>query len=264
MKTMLKAIWQYRHFIISSIKNEFVARFSRSTLGGLWIIIQPLTQVAIYALILSAVLSAKLPGIDNQYAYAIYLTAGMLAWSLFSEIISRCLDLFIAQGNLMKKMMFPKITLPTIVIGSSLLNNIMLLLAIMVVFALLGHTPTLQMFWLPLLTIAIVILAVGLGLILGVLNVFIRDIGQVVPIILQVAFWFTPIVYPLSIIPESYRHWLSFNPMYPIVKGYQDVLVYGSRPDLILILWMGGISILLLVLGLFLFRRASSEMVDAL
>ena len=82
MKNMLLALWHYRHFIFGSIKNEFATRFARSRLGGAWMILHPLAQVAIYALVLSAVLAAKLPGIDNQYAYAIYLMAGMLAWWL--------------------------------------------------------------------------------------------------------------------------------------------------------------------------------------
>src|SRR5690349_15695232 len=113
-----RSLWAYRLFILSSIRNEFLTRFARSRLGGLWMIIHPLTQVAIYALILSNVIAAKLPGLDNKYSYPIYLMAGMLAWSLFTEIVSRCLTLFIEQGNLMKKMRFPRITLPAVVVGS--------------------------------------------------------------------------------------------------------------------------------------------------
>lgn len=261
---MLKSLWAYRGFVISSIRNEFVARFARSSLGGLWMIIHPLAQVAIYALILSNVLAAKLPGIDNKYSYALYLMAGMLAWSLFAEIISRCLNLFIEKGNLMKKMRFPRITLPTIVVGSSLLNNFLLFIALVVVFALLGHMPQIQMLWLIPLTAAIVLLAAGLGLILGVLNVFVRDIGQVIPIILQVWFWFTPIVYPVSIIPKQLQSLMYYNPMFPIVSAYHDALVYAKAPELQLIGTVSAVAMILLLLSLFMFRRASAEMVDAL
>jgi len=89
MFALLKSLWAYRGFVASSIRNEFAARFARSRLGGLWMIIHPLAQVAIYALILSNVLAARLPGIDNRYAYAQYLMAGILAWTLFAEIVSR-------------------------------------------------------------------------------------------------------------------------------------------------------------------------------
>lgn len=261
---MFRNLWLYRHFVLSSIRNELISRFARSKLGGLWMVINPLAQVAIYALILSNVLAAKLPGIDNQYAYAIYLMAGLLGWTLFSEIIGRCLTLFIEQGNLMKKMSFPRITLPTIVVGSCLLNNVLLFIAMLVIFALLGHQFSIAMLWLIPLTLTVVVLALGIGLILGVLNVFLRDIGQVVPIILQVWFWFTPIVYPENIIPESYRHLLNLNPMYPITRTYHQVLVYNVAPEFGDSAIICLISLGLMVLSLFMFRRASAEMVDAL
>ncbi len=261
---MFRGLWQYRSFVFSSIKNELVSRFVRSKLGGLWMIINPLAQVAIYALILSNVLAAKLPGIDNQYAYAIYLMAGQLAWALFNEVISRCLNLFIEQGNLMKKMSFPRITLPTIVAGSCLLNNVLLFISLLGVFALLGHQFSAAMLWLIPLTLIVVVLALGIGIILGVMNVFLRDIGQVVPIILQVLFWFTPIVYPVTIIPERYRHWLSFNPLFPITDAYQQILVYGIPPNWEDVLVVAAVGLFIALASLFMFRRASAEMVDAL
>jgi len=264
MFALIRALWSYRAFVISSIRNEFVARFSRSRLGGLWMIIHPLTQVAIYALILSNVLAAKLPGIDNRYAYALYLMAGTLAWNLFAEIVNRCVTLFIDQGNLMKKMRFPRITLPAIVVGSSLLNNALLFFAILLIFALLGHAPHWAILWLVPLTLAVVALASGLGLILGVVNVFVRDIGQVVPIVLQLLFWLTPIVYPINVIPEELKSTIQFNPMYPIITAYHDVMVYGRTPQLNHLVVMASVALALMLLGLFMFRRATPEMADAL
>ena len=264
MFSMFRDLWQYRQFVVSSIRNELINRLARSKLGGLWMIINPLSQVAIYALILSHVLAAKLPGIDSQYSYAIYLMAGLLAWTLYSEIIGRCLNLFIEQGNLMKKMRFPRITLPAIVVGSNLLNNSLLFIAMLGIFLLLGHDFSLAMLWLLPLTITLTGFALGVGLVLGVINVFVRDVGQVVPIILQVWFWFTPIVYPVAIIPEGYRHWLTFNPIYHFTAAYQEIIVYGRTPAMDGLVVVGALSLLLLLLSLFLFRRASEEMVDVL
>ncbi|EGG99390.1 O-antigen export system permease protein RfbD [gamma proteobacterium IMCC2047] len=265
MFVMFRSLWQYRHFVLSSIRNELKSRFARSKLGGLWMIINPLSQVAIYALILSNVLAAKLPGIDSQYAYAIYLMAGLLAWTLFNEIISRCLTLFIEQGNLMKKMSFPRITLPSIVIGSCLLNNTLLFIAMLGIFALLGHQFSIAMLWLIPLTFIVVTLSLGIGLVLGIMNVFVRDIGQGIPIVLQVWFWFTPIVYPADIIPESYRHLLNLNPMYSITNAYHQVLVYNKAPALDSgLVSISIIALGLMLLSLFLFRRAGPEMADVL
>ena len=227
-------------------------------------ILNPLSQVLIFAFVLSAVLSAKLPGITNQYAYAIYLMAGTLGWSLFAEIVNRCLTLFVDNGNILKKLVFPRIALPLIVTGSALVNNVLLFVAILVIFGVLGHLPSIALIWLPVLMVINIALALGIGLGLGVLNVFMRDIGQVVPVLMQFLFWFTPVVYMANIIPEQYREWLAFNPMIPIINGYQNILLYNKEPD-----WTGLgvitlIALSLLAFSLLLFRKASPEMVDQL
>lgn len=261
---MFEGLWRYRSFISNAIRNEFRARFIRSKLGGLWMILNPLSQVAIYALVLSNVLAAKLPGVQSQYAYSVYLMAGLLAWTLFSEIVGRCLTLFVEQGNLMKKMNFPRVTLPVIAIGSCLINNVFLILAMLGLFLLLGVGFNFQMLWLFPLTIVVVMFAAGVGLLLGVINVFVRDVGQVVPILLQVWFWFTPIVYPRTIIPSEYQEMLLANPFAQIVDAYQNVLVYGEAVNILNLLPILFISLSLLAVSLFIFRRASEEMVDVL
>lgn len=265
MKGMLLALWRYRFFVFSSIKTEFRIKFIRSSFGGLWMILHPLSQVLIFAFVLSAVLSARLPGIDNQYAYAIYLMAGTLGWSLFAEIVNRCLTLFVDNGNILKKLVFPKIALPLIVTGSAFVNNMLLFVAILLIFGVLGHWPGAALIWLPVLMLIIIALALGLGLILGALNVFLRDIGQIVPVIMQFGYWFTPIVYMADIIPVQYQKWLGLNPLIPVIRGYQNVLLYNKEPDD----WAGlGITALiaslLLALALFLLRKAGPEMVDLL
>lgn len=264
MKGMLLAVWRYRFFVFSSIKTELRSKFVRSSLGGLWMILNPLSQVLIFAFVLSAILSARLPGIDNQYAYAIYLMAGTLGWSLFAEIVNRCLTLFIDNGNILKKLVFPKIALPLIVTGSALVNNALLFIAILLIFGVLGHWPGAALIWLPVLMVVNIALALGLGLAFGVLNVFMRDIGQIVPVIMQFMYWFTPIVYMASIIPEQYQNWLGYNPMIPIITGYQNVLLYNKDPDLAGLGVIALISIALLAFSLLLFRKASPEMVDLL
>ncbi|MEI7993675.1 MAG: ABC transporter permease [Methylococcaceae bacterium] len=264
MKAMLVAIWRYRFFVLSSIKTEFRIKFVRSSLGGLWMILHPLSQVLIFAFVLSAVMSAKLPGIDNRYAYAIYLMAGTLGWSLFAEIVNRCLTLFIENANILKKLVFPKIALPLIVTGSALINNTLLFVAILLIFGVLGHLPGMALLWLPVLMLITIALALGLGLILGVLNVFMRDIGQLVPVCMQFLFWFTPIVYTVNIIPEQYRKWLAINPLFPVITGYQNVLLYNKEPDLAGLGVIALIALVLLAFALLLFRKASPEMVDQL
>jgi len=264
MFEMLLATWRYRYFIASSIRNDFRSRFARSRLGAIWMILQPLAQVAIYAVVLSRVLSAKLPGVTSEYAYVIYLLSGMLGWSLFLELVSRSLTIFVDNAGLLKKIVFPKICLPLIVSGSALINNFLLLAATLGVFAMIGHNPGIHALWLCVLIPLTLAFSTGLGLVLGTLNVFIRDVAQVMSVILQLWFWLTPVVYMPSIVPGEFSQILAANPMYWIVSAYQDVLLFQRSPDIEHLAWVGLASLGLLAFALVLFRRSSAEMVDVL
>lgn len=263
MSELVKAAWRYRGFITSSVFNEYKSKFTRSRFGTAWIVLQPLAQVLIFATILSNVLAARLPGTDNKYAYAAYLMSGILCWSLFAEIVQRCMTVFIDNGSLLKKIQFPRIALPAIVLGSASIANLALLAMILLILPVLGIYPSLHYVWLPVLMALTMALATGIGLLLGSLNVFARDVGQVVAVVLQFWFWVTPVVYPITIVPEAFRATLAINPVVPLVVGYQNVLVYGKAPPDGLI----GVAITalaMMAIALVVFRRASSEMVDVL
>ena len=264
MRRIFLALWAYRFFIISSIKTEFRSRFVRSKFGGLWMVLHPLALVLIYALILSQIMTAKLPGVATQYAYPIYILAGMVGWTLFSEIFGRSLTVFIENGNLIKKMAFPKLALPLITIGSAFVNFLLLFVMMFVVFGLLGHLPFHALHWIPLLVILTVGLAVGMGLFFGILNVFIRDIGQVMNIVLQFWFWLTPIVYMMSIVPEKYHWMFMLNPMTSITMGYQNILLYDKAPDLSLLIYPSIFAFVFLLLAMIIFKEANEEMADVL
>ena len=138
---------------------------------------------------------------------------------MFSETIGKSVNLFVDSGNL-KKMSFPRICLPFIAGGTMLVNNVLLLVAIFAVFAVMGHMPTAEALWLPALMLLTLSFSMALGLLLGVLNVFMRDIGQVVPVVLQALFWLTPIVYHITILPERVQAIFRLNPLLPLVTSY--------------------------------------------
>lgn len=264
MQGLLRSLWQYRFFVLTSIRNDFQTRFIRSKLGGLWVILQPLSQVLIYAFILSNLLSSRLPGVDTTYGYAVYLMAGLLAWNLFVEIVDRCLKIFINNANSLQKVNFPRITLPIIAIGSALVNNLALFVVMNVIFLLLGHWVTPYLFYYFLLVPIVAALAAGTGLLLGVINVFIRDTEQVVPIILQLLFWFTPIVYPANVVPEAYRGILALSPLYALVDSYHNIILYHLPPNLPVIAAIAVLALVACALALYTFRRANADIVDAL
>lgn len=227
-------------------------------------ILNPLAQATIFAIVLSEVLVTKIPNIENKSAYAIYLMAGMSAWGLFAEIMNRCTTVFIDYSNTLKKISFPRLCLPLIVGGSALINHLLLLAAIAVVFLFFGHMPSIAWLALPFGMLLIVMLAFGLGIILGLLNVFSRDVGQVMGIVLQLWFWFTPVVYLMDNMPPRFIAVLKLNPMTPMVKIYQNALLYGQFPALPDLLIPTLISSGLFLFSFWIFRRASADLVDAL
>lgn len=261
---MFRSLWRYRYFILASIRAEMKGRFARSRLGGLWFLLNPLAQALIYSIVLSQVLQARLADVTISGAYSIYLLAGLAGWTLFGDILGRCTTVFIEQGSVMKKISFPRLCLPVVIWGRALIDHLLLLAAILVVYAFFGHFVGWPLLALPLGIILISGLAFGLGIIVGVVNVFSRDIGQVVPIVLQLWFWLTPIVYPTSIVPEQFRILLQFNPMTSLIGIYQSVLLYNQWPSADTLIAPGVLAMVVVILAFFFFRRASPELVDAL
>ena len=258
------ALWKYRGFIRSSVINDIKMRFSRSNIGGIWVILQPLAQSAIFALVLSVIMQARLPGIDDTHTYAAYLLSGMLCWTLFTEGVNKGLGLFLENAALIKKVNFPLLTLPIIGGLISLMNNLFLLLATLVILALLGVFPTEKIILLPVVLLLTLGLGLGVGVVLGILNVFIRDIGVIVPIILQFMFWFCPIVYSPESLPKIFRTVLAYNPMSWIVRSYQDIRVFDRWPALETLLPALITALISWLLVRFLIRRTYAQMVDIL
>jgi lipopolysaccharide transport system permease protein len=261
---MIRSVWRYRHFITASVVAELRSRFARSKLGLFWSILHPLAQSTIYAVVLSEFLSAKLHGIDDKAAYSIYLIAGMAGWNLFLEIFNRCLTVFVEYSGALKKIVFPRICLPIIVWGGALVNHILLLLAACVVFLFFGHAPQLTWLVIPIGVILVSMFAFGLGLLLGVFNVFVRDVGQAVAVVLQIWFWLTPIVYTIETVPPQVRWLVELNPVTPLVRIYQDALLFQRWPHLENLIYPTAVSVALMCLAFFVFKRANSEMVDEL
>lgn len=264
LPALLRAVWSYRGFILGSVQREFQARYRSSLLGALWAILNPLAMIAVYTLVFSQLMQARLPEVRGEYAYSIYLCAGIFAWGLFAEITGRAQTMFLDNANLLKKLSFPRICLPLVVTLNALTNFAIIFTLFLLFLLFSGQFPGLVVLAaLPLLLLQTAF-ALALGLILGVLNVFFRDIGQLFGILLQFWFWLTPIVYPASVIPEAVRPLLVLNPLIPLIQAWQGVFVQGVWPVWSSLLPLLGLSLLLAILGLRLFRQRAGDLVDEL
>lgn len=261
---MARAVWNYRGFVLGSVKREFQTRYRYSLLGATWTVLNPLSMIIVYTVIFSQLMKARLPGVDNSLAYGIYLCSGILAWGFFAEVVSRSQTVFLEHANLIKKLSFPRICLPLIVVLNAGVN-FAIIFAIFLGFLLVTQNFPGWAFWgvVPVLLIQIAF-SIGLGIILGVLNVFFRDVGQFMGILLQFWFWFTPIVYPLSVLPEAVLPLIEANPMVPLISAYQGIFVNGLWPDWPTLMSPAVIALVLCVLAMRLFRKRSGEMVDEL
>ncbi len=260
----LRALWAYRGFILGSVKREFQSKYRNSVLGAAWNILNPLSMIVVYTVIFSEVMKARLPGVDTTYAFSIYLCAGLLTWGLFSEITNSATNVFVTNGNLLKKLSFPRLCLPVIVVANALLNFAIVFGIFLLFLIITGNFPGLPFIALVPLLCLQVAFSIGLGISLGMLNVFFRDVGQFFGIFLSFWFWLTPIVYPPTILPANIQVYMRWNPMHPIISAYQDVLVFSRWPQWRSLWPMAMLSVILCAYGLYLFRRRAGEMVDEL
>ncbi len=261
---LFQSVWSYRGFILGSVKREFQARYRNSLLGAAWTILNPLAMIVVYTVIFSQLMKARMPGATGPFAYSIYLCAGTLTWGFFSEIVTRAQGVFIDNANLLKKISFPRLCLPVIILCSACVNFCIVFGLFTLFLIVSGNFPgVVFLALLPVLGV-MMLFAIGLGITLGVLNVFFRDVGQFFGILLQFWFWFTPIVYVSTILPARLRPLLELNPMSGVIGACQSILVQGQWPDWTSLALVTGLAVFLCFIGLNLFRKHAGEMVDEL
>ncbi len=259
-----RGAWLYRHFIVASVKREFASRYLGTQLGFFWAVAQPLALILIYTLVFSEIMRPALPGHTSRFAYSIYLTAGIILWGLFGDLLGRSVGIFVQNAHLLKKVSVPKITLPAIASLSALLN-FSIALALFLAFMLLsGNWPGWPLLALIPVVAVLVVFAMGLGLLLATVNVFYRDVEQSLAIVIQFWFWLTPIVYPAAALPAYVQSILKWNPLWPLVRATQDIFVERRFPDWTTLAWPAILAFVFLFLAWRVFNRLSDELVDEL
>jgi lipopolysaccharide transport system permease protein len=221
-----------------------------------------LALIVIYSVIFSKLMTTRLPGYEQPYAYTIFLCSGLLLWTFFAELLTRCVGLFVQNGGLLKKVNFPRLTLPLIALFSALLNYLIIMALFFGLLLVAGATPGFEVLG-ALPVVAIVSgFAVGLGLLGATVNVYYRDVEQFTAVSTQFWFWLTPIIYPVAIVPEQYRYVLEWNPILPLVVAMQDVFLRGTLPHWGSLLYPALIAAASLGLGAWVYFRLGQDMTD--
>lgn len=261
---MFHSIWSFRSFIQGLVFQEFRDRSARTIWGHAWLVIEPAVQIGIYVVIFSSVLQAKLPGTGDRLAYSIYLCSGLLAWNFFAGLLLQGRTLFLEHADLLRTMRFPRSTLPLALLGRNAINAGIPIVMFLILMMLMGRWPgPIVLAALPFLLIQ-TLLGLSLAVLVGTLNVFIRDVGSFVGVAVQFWFWLTPIVYPIEIVPEAAHALLNWNPMRHVVGAYQRVLVEGEAPDWLTLVPLSILTLVVVGGSWLVFRHLSPDLVDEL
>lgn len=243
----LGRIWRFRELLLFLAWRDIKVRYKQTVLGVLWALIQPVTKMVVFTVVFG-----RIAGIDSGGApYAVFLFAGLLPWEFFAEAVSRSGNSLVAAADLMKEVPFPRGVLPLAAVAGVLADfavSIVILAGLMLAY---GVTPHVELLLLLPLTLALVLIAAGVGIVVGALNAIYRDLRYALPFLLQVWLFLTPIVYPASAVPEGLRWLVRINPMSGIIDGYRAAIL-GAPVDGVgfLVSLAVGLAIFLLAWGL--------------
>lgn len=218
--------------LLAFTRQDFVDRYSGSAFGALWAFIHPLVMIFIFTVIFANVMGARLPGVSSVYSYSIYLVAGLLPWLAFANTLTRSASVFLDKRHIISKVHIGLPYLPIYIVLSETLTFLISLSIFMGFLLLSGTVPGKTLLLVPFIFLSQQILAFALGLLLGILNVFLRDIKEMVTVLLTFWFWLTPIVWVPSIAPQWVQYLQEYlNPAYQFIHAYQSIFAYGQMPD---------------------------------
>lgn len=250
--------------IIELTKRDFTERFAGSVLGIWWSFIWPLVSLFIYIVIFGKLMGARLPGTSNIYSYGVYLSAGLIPWTAFSNALTRSSSVFLDKRHIITKI---RVSLPSLLFYIILSESITFLItfSLFLFFLFVTHwSLSFHFILLPFVYYLQCLLVFGLGLFFATLTVFIRDLKEVLGIVLQLWFWFTPIVYVRDILPDSIKKFIIYNPAYVIIESYQRIFVFHDAPAIKSLVLLTFFVHSLIFLSYVVFRKLEKDVRDFL
>lgn len=253
----LKELWEFRDLLYFFTWRDIKIRYKQTVLGSMWAILQPFMAMIIFTVFFGGL--AKIP--SDGIPYPIFAYAALLPWTLFSESIVRSTNSMVVNAHIIKKVYFPRVALPISCVISPLLDFAIAFIILIFLMVYYGIVPTWNIVWLPAFILLAVVTALGIGLWTSAFNVLYRDFQFVVPFMIQMWMFASPIAYPASLVPSSYQLLYGLNPMSGVIEGFRWTLLGANAPSAI-ILVSTTISIIILISGAFVFRRLQRTFAD--
>lgn len=256
----LAALWQYRELLYFLVWRDVLVRYKQTAIGVCWAVLQPLITMLIFTLVFSNF--ARIP--SDGKPYPVFAFAALLPWICFSQALQRSGSSLVGSANLITKIYFPRLLIPLAASVSPVVDlffSCIVLLAMMLWY---GILPTWGLLALPLFVVLSMLSALSVGLWLTTLNVKYRDIGHIIPFLVQVWMYASPVAYPVSIVPEKWRLLYSLNPMVGVIEGFRWAILGTERPDWMVMIVSSLVVVVLLVSGLVYFKRMEQTFADVI
>jgi lipopolysaccharide transport system permease protein len=255
----ISEIWAHRELLYFFIWRDLKVRYKQTVFGAAWALMQPILMMLVFSVSLG-----RLPGVGPAgVPYPLFVFAGLVPWTLFSASLQGAANSLVGGEAIITKVYFPRLILPFASVGSFLLDFLISLAALAVVMLYFGVVPSLAIIWLPALTLMAVLTALGVGTFLSAVNVRYRDVKYVMPFLVQIWMFASPVVYTSTLIPTEWHSLFALNPMTGVVEGFRWALIGGPRPDDLI--FVSAVSTLLVLLGsLIYFRRVERSFADVI
>jgi len=253
----LRQLWVYRELLYFLIWRDIKIRYKQTLLGAGWAIIQPLFAMLLFTLFFGRL--ARIP--SDGVPYPLFAYAGLLPWTFFANALTNSGNSLVGSSSLITKVYFPRVIIPGAAVFAGLLDFgiAFLLLIPMLIYYRIAVTWNLLL--LPVFICLVTLLALGVGMWLSALNVKYRDIRYALPFLIQLWLFASPVIYPVSIMPERWRWVLALNPMTGIIEGFRDSL-FGGKLDVLTTLTSAAMTIAILIISFFAFQRVEDSFAD--
>lgn len=261
----ISSIWRNRRLAFAMVEREVVGRYRGSLMGILWSFFNPVFMLVIYTFVFSVVFKARWnSGSDSKTEFALVLFAGLIVFNLFSECVNRAPGLILSNVNYVKKVVFPLEILPSVILGSALFHAGISLGVWLAAYVILFGIPHATVLLLPIVVLPLLFFIMGVTWFLSALGVYVRDVSQFVTIATTVIMFLSPIFYPASALPETYRNFLMLNPLTPAIEQVRAVLFWGHLPDFTVLTAYYAFSILVAWMGFAWFQKTRKGFADVL
>jgi lipopolysaccharide transport system permease protein len=259
-----RALVVQRRVIEIFVARDIRSRYVNSALGLWWAVIQPLFLLAVYTFVFSYIIQVRFAEDVDTGEFALILFCGLLPWLAFADAVTRSSSVLIEQTPLIKKVVFPSEILPVHLVLSALLVELIGLAVLLVVLVLLGRLPGPALLAIPVVLALQFLFTTGVAWVLATFAVYLRDVRQLVGLVLTLWMFLTPIVWPPTLVPDRFSWVLRLNPMWYVVEAYRSAVYHGRLPDPIPLAVFAGMALTAFVCGYWVFHRSKQAFADLL